>query len=210
MLIVSLLYNHDFIGYCARLHKFIDCCLISWALDQQSTLSLTIQSFEGRVLKLYPRIFFGREPFLDGYFYLELWNIIVKIFDRMSAWWVCSYWASTTLGLGLGLCPLASHEFTGPWNGNALSPHGNHPQITVHVHPFQISHLFLNLKWILPHLNYYFSKLIPSKIGKNCCEMWNRNEACPTTSPMNSGNRSNLKVVLALYLIDSGLHRYIW
>ena len=71
--------------------------------------------------------------------------------------------------------------------------------ITLQLHPFHISHLFLNAKWNLTHLNFVFLTLIPYKIGKTLCETWNRNEACPTTLPMKSGHRSKLKVVLALY-----------
>ena len=53
--------------------------------------------------------------------------------------------------------------------------------ITLILHPFHISHLFSNVKWNLPHLNFDFSiLLLPSKISRNCCEMWNRNEAWPT------------------------------
>ena len=53
--------------------------------------------------------------------------------------------------------------------------------ITLKFHPFHISHLFSNVKWNLPHLNFDISiLLLPSKISRNCCEMWNRNEACPT------------------------------
>ena len=43
------------------------------------------------------------------------------------------------------------------------------------------------------------SSMIHSKISKNCCEMRNKNEACPTTLPMKSGHRSKLKDLLALY-----------
>ena len=73
---------------------------------------------------------------------------------------------------------------------------------TIKRHPFHISHLFWNVKWNLPQLNFNFSTLITSKIGKDCCEMWNRNETCRTTSLMNSGHRSKLKVVLALYCLS--------
>ena len=96
--------------------------------------------------------------------------------------------ASTTLGLDL--CPPASPEFTGPWN--------EMPRplmvITLKLHPFHISHLFLNVKWNLPHLNFDFSTLLPSKIVVKCeIEM----RPAPPPSLMNSGHRSKLKVVLA-------------
>ena len=104
------------------------------------------------------------------------------------------YKASTTLSLDL--CPPASPEFTGPWNEKPRPL----MVITLKLHPFHISHLFLNVKWNLPPLNFDFSTLLPSKIGKNCCEMWNRNEACLTTLTMKSGPRSKLKAVLAYNL----------
>ena len=44
---------------------------------------------------------------------------------------------STTLSLDL--CPSASPQFTGPWNGKASSPHGNHPKMTA-----------------IPHFSYFF------------------------------------------------------
>ena len=69
--------------------------------------------------------------------------------------------------------------------------------ITLNLHPFHISHLFLNVKWNLPHPIFEFSTLKPSKIGKNGCEMRERNETCPTTLSMKRGHRSKLKVVLA-------------
>ena len=63
----------------------------------------------------------------------------------------------------------------------------------------------------LPHLNYLQGHkmempcplmvinqiLHPSEIGKNCCEMWIRNEACPNKLLKKSGDRSKPKVVLA-------------
>ena len=83
------------------------------------------------------------------------------------------YYASITLSLDL--CPPASPEFTGPWNGNASFPHGNHPKIKSISY---FSSFFLNVKGNLPHLNFDFSTLKPSKIDKICCEMRNRNETC--------------------------------
>ena len=41
---------------------------------------------------------------------------------------------------------------------------------------------------------------LPSKLGKNCWEMWNRNEAYPTAIPMKSWHRSKLKVTLPILL----------
>ena len=35
--------------------------------------------------------------------------------------------------------------------------------ITLKLHPFHISHLFLNVKWHLPHLNFDFQHLYPMK-----------------------------------------------
>ena len=94
---------------------------------------------------------------------------------------------------GLDLCPPASPEFTGPWK--------EMPRplmvITFRLHPFNISHLFLNVKRHLPHLNFDFSTHIPSKIGRNCCEIEMR--PAPLQSLMNSGHRSKLKIVLALW-----------
>ena len=84
--------------------------------------------------------------------------------------WVCCK-ASTTSSLDL--CLPASPDFTGPWNEKP-SPL---IVITLKLHPFHISHLFLNVKLNLPYLDFDFSTLMPSK---NCCGMWNRNEACPT------------------------------
>ena len=42
--------------------------------------------------------------------------------------------------------------------------------IKLTLHPFRISHLFLNVKWNLPHLKFDFSTL-PSSIGRNCREL---------------------------------------
>ena len=72
--------------------------------------------------------------------------------------------ASTTLSLDL--CPSASPQFTGPWNRDAVPL----KVITRKLLPFYTSLLF-NVKWDIPHLNFDFSTLIPTKIGKNCCEM---------------------------------------
>ena len=62
--------------------------------------------------------------------------------------------ASTTSDLDL--CLPASPEFTGSWNDMP------HPLmvITLKLYPFHISHLFLNVKWNLPHLNLNFSTLL--------------------------------------------------
>ena len=56
-----------------------------------------------------------------------------------------------------------------------------------------------------PASSYFwlFELLYPLKKAKNCCEMWNRNKACPTTPPMISGHRSYPKVVLALVSLPS-------
>ena len=70
--------------------------------------------------------------------------------------------------------------------------------ITQKLYPFHISHLLLIVEWNLPHLNFDFSTLIPSKTSKKYCEIWDRNEACPTRLPMKCGHRSKLKVVQAL------------
>ena len=43
--------------------------------------------------------------------------------------------------------------------------------ITLKLHLLHISHLILNVKRNLPHLSFEFSTPIPSKIGKDCCEM---------------------------------------
>ena len=61
--------------------------------------------------------------------------------------------------------------------------------ITLKLHSFHISHFF-KCELNLPHLNFEFSTLIPSKIGLNFCEMLIGNEAYPTTSSMKSGHRS--------------------
>ena len=65
--------------------------------------------------------------------------------------------ASTTLSLDL--CPPASPQFTGAWNGKTSSPHANHPENT------SISHFssFLSVKWNLSNLNSHTSTLIPLK-----------------------------------------------
>ena len=65
---------------------------------------------------------------------------------------------------GLDLCPPASPEFTGPWNEMPR------PLLVITL---KLHHLFLNVKRHLPHLNFDFSTHITSKIGRNCCEMWN-------------------------------------
>ena len=39
--------------------------------------------------------------------------------------------------------------------------------ITLKLHKYHISHLFLIVKRNLPHFNFDFLTLIPSKIGKN-------------------------------------------
>ena len=68
---------------------------------------------------------------------------------------------------GLDLCPPASPEFIGPRN--------EMPRplmvIILKLNPFHISYLFLNVKLNLPHLDFDFSTLLPSKIGRNPCEM---------------------------------------
>ena len=77
--------------------------------------------------------------------------------------------ASTTLSLGL--CPPASPKFTWPWNWNSLSPHGNDPNITF-IWNFSSILVFLNVKWNLLHLNFDVSStLMPSKLGKKCCDI---------------------------------------
>ena len=75
----------------------------------------------------------------------------------------------------LDLCSPAPLQFAGPWNGSASSPS-----------TFPIS---TKLKRGLRYFN--LSTLIPTKISWDFCEMWSRNEACPTTSPIQSGHRSN-------------------
>ena len=93
--------------------------------------------------------------------------------------------------------PTASPQITRPWNGNASSPHGKHPQNT------SISHfpsIFkCKIKPAASKFWIYNTYCLPFKICKNGCEMWNRNEICPTTLSMKSGHRFKLKVVLALH-----------
>ena len=59
--------------------------------------------------------------------------------------------------------PLTPPQFKGPqkW-GNASSPHGNHPKITFISYFSCIFKVEMNL----PHLNFDFSTLIPSKMTK--------------------------------------------
>ena len=93
-----------------------------------------------------------------------------------------------------------SPQFTGPWNLVV---------VTLKLHPFHIYHLFSNVKWRLPYLNFDFYHTYPLKeIDKHCCEMWNRNEACPTTLFMKSGHGFKLKVVRALTYMISWLLLY--
>ena len=78
--------------------------------------------------------------------------------------------ASTTLSLDL--CPPASPEsriyslpeFTGPWNEKPRPLMVG--LITLNLHPFHISHLFLNVKWNLPALNFDFQHFYPLKEAK--------------------------------------------
>ena len=51
--------------------------------------------------------------------------------------------------------------FTGPWNEMPRP----FMVITQKLHPFHISHLFLNLKWNLPHLNFVFQRFYPLKLA---------------------------------------------
>ena len=60
--------------------------------------------------------------------------------------------------LSWDLCPPASPQFTRSSNRNTLSLHDNHPKIT--SVSYTVSHLFLNVKCNLPHLNTDFSTLI--------------------------------------------------
>ena len=117
--------------------------------------------------------------------------VIVRFRAIIEASWFCK--ASTTLGLDL--CSPASPEFTGPWN--------EMPRplmvITLKLHPFHISHLFLNVKWNLPHLNFDFSTLLYSlKLAEIVVECEIEMRPAPPPSLMNSGHSwSKLKVVLA-------------
>ena len=73
--------------------------------------------------------------------------------------------ASTTLSLDpvpLPYLDLQGHEIEMP-----------HPLrvFTLNLPPFHISLLFLKCEMTWPYLNFDFSLLIPTTIGKNCCEM---------------------------------------
>ena len=85
----------------------------------------------------------------------------------------------------------ASDQFKQLWNGNASSHHGYHPEITS-ISQFSSHHSKCERKPASSLFWFFNTCRAPSKIGKNCCEMWDRNEACPTRLPIKSGKRSEL------------------
>ena len=104
---------------------------------------------------------------------------------------ICTFLASTTFEFRyVSPCLTSIHM---KWNGNenAWSPHCIHFTFFIYF--------YFYVKWNLAHLNFDFSTLTPTKIGKNSREMLNRNEAWPTTLPMKSGHISKLKVVMVLF-----------
>ena len=65
--------------------------------------------------------------------------------------------------------------------------------IKLKLHPFHISHLFLNVIW-----NLIFQHLYPLKLAEIVVKCEIEMRPAPPPSLMNSGHRSKLKVVLAL------------